>query len=85
MLEGAWRADVPLYTSFLHERLSLQFQGSDLFESSQARITLFSGNRLMTLDQETRRQFRLTVRYKFNAAKSKYKGTGAGQSQKSRM
>jgi hypothetical protein len=56
-----------------------------VFESSQARITLFSGNRLMTLDQETRRQFRLTVRYKFNAAKSKYKGTGAGQSQKNRM
>lgn len=85
MLEGAWRADVSLYKSFLNERLSLQLQGSDLFESSQARITLFSGNRLMTLDQETRRQFRLTVRYKFNAAKSKYKGTGAGQSQKSRM
>lgn len=85
MLEGAWRADVSLYKSFLNERLSLQLQGSDLFESSQARITLFSGNRLMTLDQETRRQFRLTVRYKFNAAKSKYKGTGAGQSQKNRM
>ena len=85
MLEGAWRADVSLYKSFLNERLSLQLQGSDLFESSQARITLFSGNRLMTLDQETRRQFRLTVRYKFNAAKNKYKGTGAGQSQKNRM
>jgi hypothetical protein len=28
---------------------------------------------------------RLTVRYKFNTAKSKYKGTGAGDSQKSRM
>ena len=27
----------------------------------------------------------LTVRYKFNTARSKYKGTGAGESQKHRM
>ena len=31
------------------------------------------------------RQVTFTLRYKFNAAKNKYKGTGAGQSQKSRM
>ena len=32
-----------------------------------------------------RQEFAVTVRYKFNTAKSKYKGTGAGDSQKSRM
>ena len=48
-------------------------------------LTLYSGNRLMTVDQESRRRIRFTLRYKFNAAKSKYKGTGAGQEQRSRM
>lgn len=32
-----------------------------------------------------RQEFVVTIRYKLNAAKSKYKGTGAGDSQKSRM
>lgn len=31
------------------------------------------------------RSFSLTVRYKFNAVKSKYKGTGAGQDVKARF
>lgn len=56
-----------------------------LFNSSRAPLTLYSGNRLMTIDQEARRRVSLTLRYKFNAAKSKYKGTGAGQSQRDRM
>jgi hypothetical protein len=30
-------------------------------------------------------EYSLTIRYRFNVAKKKYKGTGAGQSQKSRM
>ena len=32
-----------------------------------------------------RKNFTVIIRYKFNAAKSKYKGTSAGDSQKSRM
>ena len=39
----------------------------------------------MAVKQEVRRSIALTLRYKFNATKSKYKGTGAGNSQKSRM
>ena len=46
---------------------------------------VYSGNRVLGFDQQSRRRFTLTLRYKFNAAKSKYKGTGAGQEQRSRM
>ena len=83
--EWCWYANISLYKSFLKERLSLQLQAIDLFDSNQARGTLYSGNRLMTFENEARRSFALTLRYKFNAAKSKYKGTGAGQDQKNRM
>lgn len=31
------------------------------------------------------RQLEVTVRYKFNATQSKYKGTGAGQEERSRL
>jgi hypothetical protein len=31
------------------------------------------------------REVVFTLRYKFNSAKSKYKGTGAGEQQKNRM
>ena len=80
-----WSLDFSLRKSFLGERLSLQLQGRDLFSSSDNDVTLFSGNRTMRLDQQTRRVFTLTLRYKFNPAKSKYKGTGAGQEQRNRM
>jgi hypothetical protein len=39
----------------------------------------------MTWDYQTNRSIQLSLRYIFNSAKIKYKGTGAGDSQKSRM
>ena len=83
--EGCWYMDASLYKGFFNDRLSFQLKARDLFNSSQARGTIYSGNRLMSYDVEECRSISLTVRYKFNAAKSKYKGTGAGQDQRSRM
>ena len=81
----AWYANVGIRKSFWNERFSLHLQGTDVFSSNRMCGTFYSGNRLMTIDQDPRRLIRLTLRYKFNAAKSKYKGTGAGQEQRSRM
>ena len=83
--EVGWAVNVSLRKAFFNERLSLQLQGTDLFNSRDAWVTLYSGNRTLTLDQQTRRSFTLTLRYKFNPSKSKYKGTGAGQEQRNRM
>ena len=83
--EAGWSADFSILKTFLNERISLQLQGTDLFNSSQARAVQYNSKRTTMLDQQARRSFRLTLRYKFNATKSKYKGTGAGQEQRSRM
>lgn len=83
--EGCWYANVGFYKSFFDERLSIRLQADDLFNSSAAKAVLYSGNRVMAVNHEVRRSIALTLRYKFNATKSKYKGTGAGESQKSRM
>ena len=80
-----WSVDIGLRKAFLNDRLSLQLQGRDLFNSAGSDATLYGGDRLIRLDPQSRRSITLTLRYKFNPAKSKYKGTGAGQDQRSRM
>lgn len=77
--------DFSLYKGFMNDRLTFQLQAEDLFHTSGQDVILYSGNRTTYVSSEPRRSFTLTVRYKFNAAKSKYRGTGAGESQKSRM
>ena len=85
MTEPGGTVNVSLYKGFLAGKLSVQLQANDIFNTSSSDVLLYSGSRLTVLDPEARRSFGLTVRYKFNAAKSKYKGTGAGDSQKNRM
>ena len=80
-----WAANLYLNKSFFNERLNLQLQATDLFNSNDYDFFVYSSNRVLGFDQQSRRRFTLTLRYKFNAAKSKYKGTGAGQEQRSRM
>ena len=84
-LADSWYMNLNLYKSFNHDRMSLQFQVGDLFNTQKSHIIMYSGLRTMEIDEEMRRAVSLTFRYKFNPTKSKYKGTGAGQSQKARM
>lgn len=80
-----WSADLGLSKAFFNERFSLQLQATNLFNSKEYDVFVYSGNRILGLDQQSRRRFTFTLRYKFNTTKSKYKGTGAGQDQRSRM
>ena len=84
-LENSWYMNLNLYKGFQNNRMSLQLQVSDLFNTRKSHVLVYSGLRTMELDDEMRQTFSLTFRYKFNPTKSKYKGTGAGQSQKARM
>ena len=73
-----------LSKSFLKDKLTLQLQGYNLFNPKQV-ATVYSGIRVMQNTQVMHRQVLFTLRYKFNTTRSKYKGTGAGESQKNRM
>ena len=84
-LENSWYMNLNLYKGFMNNRMSLQLQVSDLFNTRKSHVLVYSGLRTMELEDEMRRTVSLTFRYKFNPTKSKYKGTGAGQSQKARM
>ena len=56
----------------------------DLFNTSKASATIY-GPRELTTANPARRTFGLNLTWKFNAAGSKYRGTGAGEKQKARM
>lgn len=78
--------DISLTKSLLKNRLSIRLQGTDIFHSDKQGILMYAG--LMESYQKSwydSRQFVLTIRYKFNTTRSKYKGTGAGNEEKSRM
>ena len=77
--------DLSATKTFFNDRLSVKVGGTNLLNSQQ-HVSLRFGKR--TLYQQNRRdtrQVELTVRYKFNAAQSKYKGTGAGEDEKARL
>ena len=72
--------------SFLNDALTIELEGTDLLDSQRAGVRLRSGDySIVQYNHFDTRQAALTVRYKFNTTKSKYKGTGAGESAKSRM
>jgi hypothetical protein len=77
--------DLSLTKSLLNDRLSVQVKGHNLLNSQQ-HVRLNYGNRTLwqNFNQDSR-EVEFTVRYKFNATQSKYKGTGAGASEKERL
>ena len=85
-LEDTWQCDLGLYKSFNNDRWSVKLQCNDLFSTANSAMVLRSDIREITMNKVLdTRNFSITVRYKFNATKSKYKGTGAGKDQKSRL
>ena len=73
------------YKSFFKGRFITQLFAYDLLQTNRQYLTMYNGGRTVKWEIKPNRSVRLTLRYVFNQAKSKYKGTGAGQSQKARM
>ena len=72
--------------AFLNDRLSVTVGVNDLFNRSANQSLLYTNNLSIEIKQEfDSRDFYVTLRYKFNTARSKYKGTGAGQSERNRF
>lgn len=86
-LKPSWRTDVSLQKSFLDDQLNIRLDALNIFDSYQRDFMMYVSNRqtIHMIEESKHCTARLTIRYKFNASKSKYKGTGAGQEQKSRM
>ena len=83
---GFFSTDLSVYKSLMNNRLTLQLYASDLFGTADACRIFYSGPRRSTYYKSySSSSLSLTIRYQFNVTNSKYKGSSAGQSQRSRM
>ena len=81
-----FNTDLSIYKSFLKDCLTFQLYVNDVFGTNDSHIIGKYGKLKETIfDEFSTSKISLTVRYKFNTTRSKYKGTGAGDSQKNRM
>lgn len=81
-----FNTDLSIYKGFMKDCLTLQLYVSDVFGTNDSHIIGKYGKLKETIfDEFSTSKVSLTVRYKFNVTRSKYKGTGAGDSQKNRM
>ena len=72
--------------AFLNDRLSVIVGVDDLFNRTANHVILYTNNLKTSVNEGyDSRQAYVTLRYKFNTARSKYKGTGAGQSERKRF
>lgn len=70
----------------LKQRLNIKLTGNDLFNQGIGHGTFYF-NRMMfrKVEDNDSRYVSLSLRYRFNVTPSKYKGTGAGNAEKSRL
>ena len=64
--------------------LTIDLRCSDIFNSNKTSANIY-GIRELTSYNPARRTFMLDLTWKFNEARSKYRGSGAGEKQKARM
>ncbi len=78
--------NIGLSKTFLKGMLAIQVWGRDLLDQQRLHYTSYDPatiNKGMT--DRSFRDFKLTVKYTFNATRSRYKGQGAGASEKNRL
>ena len=78
--------DLRLQKSFFSERLTAIFFANDVFKTLREKWQATYPVALMTKDAYVYTQkFGISLTYKFNSTRSKYKGTGAGNEEKNRL
>ena len=87
ILDDMWTMNASLYKEIWNGRMSFLLQANDIFHTQKMNGLIYSGSvrTLRMFNEPNTQSVSLTVRFKFNTTKSKYKGTGAGSAQKSRM
>lgn len=86
LLRNKYILNLGVTKSFFNERLSITLKGYDLLYENKNNILLYNNKMLIhQLSKFDTRELEMTVRYKFNTNGSRYKGTGAGESEFNRL
>lgn len=81
-----WYVNAKIHKGFLNERFSVTLEAKDLFDSSQNDAVMYNDAvRIVQTNYSPGRSVMLTLQYRFNTTRDRYRGTGAGNSEKSRF
>lgn len=81
-----WYVNAKIHKGFLNERFSVTLEAKDLFDSSQNDAVMYNDAvRIVQTNYSPGRSVMLTLQYRFNATRDRYRGTGAGNTEKSRF
>lgn len=81
-----WYVNAKIYKGFFNNAFSITFEVKDLFNKSHSNSILYSNS--VQIAQKNFVQVRsvmLTLQYRFNTTRDRYRGTGAGNNEKSRF
>ena len=86
MMKSYYRVDLRFDKSFANRTWIIYLSANDIFKTAKERWTMYGLGAGTTKDcYNYTRSISLQVTYNFNAKRSKYKGTGAGNEEKSRL
>lgn len=75
-----------LYKSFCDNRFSITAEANDIFNKSNRELTLYSKDvTINQINMNNNRSFLLTLQYNFNVTRDRYRGSGAGNEEQSRL
>lgn len=86
MMKSNYSVDLQFDKSFANRTWIIYLSANDIFKTTKERWTMYGqGSGTMKDCYNYTRSISLQVTYNFNAKRSKYKGTGAGNEEKSRL
>lgn len=84
--KGYFCANLSIYKSMLKRRLTIYFDAYNLLGTGNSSSRLYSGvMREIRYHNFSTTEYALTISYRFNSIKNKYKGSGAGKEQRDRI
>lgn len=81
-----WHVNAKIYKGFFNNAFSMTLEAKDLFDTSRHDATMYNDAvRIVQKNFSPGRSVMLTLQYRFNTTRDRYRGTGAGNSEKSRF
>lgn len=81
-----WYVNAKIYKAFFNDMLGITLEAKDLFNSSRNDAVMYNDAvRIVQKNYSPSRSMMLTLQYRFNMTRDRYRGTGAGNSEKSRF
>lgn len=81
-----WQCNLALYKAFANDTWAVRLSLDDVFATSRSRVTIYDAISAAFIDKRyDTRDLQLTITWRLNPARSKYRGRGAAHDQRDRL